>query len=95
MGFLDWMKRGKPPDTHHDSVASKFVISTQTEKALDDSLREMSFMVDCMLRSDPAHHNWHKFAGDFENAVKGVNRALKTYDRERKAQTRHDYDPER
>jgi hypothetical protein len=75
MGFLDWMNK---------STSKGTPIQTGVENSIHDSLVEISFVVSAMGKSDPNHPNWHKYIGDFDKAVKGVQTALKAYERERK-----------
>jgi len=52
------------------------------KEEIHNALARMSFVVGAMGRSDPASHEWRKLCGDFQKAARGMDSAIRSYDRE-------------
>lgn len=72
MAYLDWIKVG--------GVSEKRPKNTEKEQ-IHAALVQVSLAVAAMGKSDPASPDWRKLRAEFDKAAKGVQRAVRGYDR--------------
>lgn len=73
MAYLSWIKVGGVSETRSKNEAKEDV---------HNALVRMTSVVGAMGRSDPGSPDWRKLCGDFGKAVKGMDSAIRRYDRE-------------
>ena len=87
MGLFDWVNRKPAAESSAPGDSTANGRDPAREDPIHEALVELSVVVNAMGRSDPAHPSWPKYMGDFNEAVKHVRQAVRSFDPELEHET--------
>lgn len=88
MAMFDWLNRRAPAT--FSEPRSDDAQKPSRDETIHEALVDLSVVVHAMDGSDPTDPNWQKYMGDFNEAVKSVRKAVRSFEPDRGHEEEHD-----